>query len=188
MSGPTKVRLNLTFSVISNHQAHATVSGQFIQFADSGRSEIPLRISGLHRALSNAFGPPRLDLPPRYIAKSRQPVYNDQARHFGASKMRKLFLTIAMAATVVGLQATSQIARAADIGVYGREPSARVTAGGHCSRQWFCGPEGCGWQRFCRVGCPDRYMCSSLYGAYGPWGGTAYWGAYTSVGWGRSYY
>jgi hypothetical protein len=118
------------------------------------------------------------------LRKAANAFNNDQARHFGASKMRKLILTIAMAATVVGLQAASHVARAADIGVYTREPSARVTAGGHCSRQWFCGPEGCGWQKFCRVGCPDRYMCSSLYGAYGPWGGTAYWSAYTSAGWG----
>jgi hypothetical protein len=29
-------------------------------------------------------------------------------------------------------------------------------------------------------GCPDRYSCFSLYGAYGPYGGPAYWGAYTA--------
>jgi hypothetical protein len=102
--------------------------------------------------------------------------------------MRKLILTIAMAAAVVGLQATSHAARAADIGVYSREAPVRVAAGRHCSRQWICGPGGCGWQRFCRVGCPDRFMCRSLYGAYGPYGGTTYWGAYTSAGWGPHYY
>ena len=30
------------------------------------------------------------------------------------------------------------------------------------------------------VGCP-AYTCSSLYGAYGPYGGSAYWARYT--GW-----
>jgi len=32
--------------------------------------------------------------------------------------------------------------------------------------------------------CPDRYSCSSLYGAYGPFGGGAYWTRYTYGGWG----
>jgi hypothetical protein len=41
-----------------------------------------------------------------------------------------------------------------------------------------------------RPACPDRYSCSSLYGAYGPWGGVAYWskysyGALPYNGWGR---
>ena len=29
------------------------------------------------------------------------------------------------------------------------------------------------------LGCPDRYSCSSLYGAYGPYGGPAYWSAFS---------
>jgi len=33
------------------------------------------------------------------------------------------------------------------------------------------------------VGCPDGYSCYPLYGAYGPYGGKAYWAAYT--GWYR---
>jgi len=107
---------------------------------------------------------------------------------FGASKMRKLSLTIAIAAAVVGLLAFSDVARAADVGVYSRGAPARVATGGHCSRQWICGPESCGWQKFCRLGCPDRYSCSSLYGAYGPYGGTGYWSRYTAGGWGSSYY
>ena len=28
------------------------------------------------------------------------------------------------------------------------------------------------------------YYCFPLYGAYGPYGGTSYWGAYTDAGWG----
>jgi hypothetical protein len=31
--------------------------------------------------------------------------------------------------------------------------------------------------------CPDPYLCSSLYGAYGPHGGSAYWARYTPAGW-----
>jgi hypothetical protein len=31
------------------------------------------------------------------------------------------------------------------------------------------------------IGCPDGYSCYPLYGAYGPYGGKAYWAAYT--GW-----
>jgi hypothetical protein len=42
-------------------------------------------------------------------------------------------------------------------------------------------PAGCGWRHTC---CPDRYSCSSLYGAYGPYGGAAYWTRYTYGGWG----
>ncbi len=33
------------------------------------------------------------------------------------------------------------------------------------------------------LGCPDGYSCYPLYGAYGPYGGQAYWAAYT--GWDR---
>ena len=30
-----------------------------------------------------------------------------------------------------------------------------------------------------RRGCPDAWSCFSLYGAYGPYGGAAYWNRYT---------
>jgi hypothetical protein len=33
------------------------------------------------------------------------------------------------------------------------------------------------------LGCPDGLSCYPLYGAYGPYGGEAYWAAYT--GWTR---
>jgi hypothetical protein len=36
-----------------------------------------------------------------------------------------------------------------------------------------------------RPACPDPYSCSSLYGAYGPYGGAAYWTRYTYAGWYR---
>jgi len=34
------------------------------------------------------------------------------------------------------------------------------------------------------VGCPDKYSCWSLYGAYGPYSGAAYLTRYTYFGWG----
>ena len=47
-----------------------------------------------------------------------------------------------------------------------------------------CGPYApCGVR--CRVVCPDGYSCYPLYGAYGPYGGTRFWGAYTYTGWGH---
>src|ERR1700742_1513302 len=99
--------------------------------------------------------------------------------------MRKLILTIAMAAAGFSLQFAIGAAHAADMGVV--EGGASV-ATAECPRHRVCGPQGCSWQRFCRVGCPDGYSCAPLYGAYGPYGGTAYWGAYTDVGWGPRYY
>ena len=47
----------------------------------------------------------------------------------------------------------------------------------HFSRS-DCGPYGCQRQRKL-YGCPDRFSCFPLYGAYGPYGGAAYWAAYS---------
>src|SRR5262249_48769058 len=42
-----------------------------------------------------------------------------------------------------------------------------------CRGVWRCDPYGaCAWYRVCPRCCPSRYACSSLYGAYGPYGGT----------------
>ena len=54
----------------------------------------------------------------------------------------------------------------------------------NCPRARVCHVDGCHWVRTCRPplrpsSCPDRYSCSPLYGAYGPWGGSAYWSRYT---------
>jgi hypothetical protein len=44
------------------------------------------------------------------------------------------------------------------------------------------------WKRSAHFKSPykscTRYYCYPLYGAYGPFGGMAYWGAYTDAGWG----
>ena len=34
-----------------------------------------------------------------------------------------------------------------------------------------------------RGGCPDGVSCYALYGAYGPWGGRAYWSSYSPRPW-----
>jgi hypothetical protein len=36
-----------------------------------------------------------------------------------------------------------------------------------------------------RPACPDPYSCNTLYGAYGPYGGHAYWTRYVYSGWYR---
>ena len=41
---------------------------------------------------------------------------------------------------------------------------------GNCRHVWKCGPGLCGWQEVCRQRC-HGYLCYSLYGAYGPYGG-----------------
>jgi hypothetical protein len=42
---------------------------------------------------------------------------------------------------------------------------------------WICGPRGC---RTRPLRCPDRLSCSSIYGAYGPYGGVSYWSAFSA--------
>jgi hypothetical protein len=46
-----------------------------------------------------------------------------------------------------------------------------------------CAQTGCVVHR--RFRCPEYYPCHPLYGAYGPYGGQVFWGAYTEAGWGR---
>ena len=76
------------------------------------------------------------------------------------------------------------IAQAADVA--GPRPVLKAgTYGPGCSSVYRCGPRGCAWHAVCPRGCPDGYSCYPLYGAYGPYGGAAYWGAYTDSGWGR---
>ena len=59
---------------------------------------------------------------------------------------------------------------------------------GRCQPMLKCGAYDCRLQRVC-YRCPD-YTCFAgngfpLFGAYGPYGGANYWGAYTGSGWGR---
>jgi hypothetical protein len=81
--------------------------------------------------------------------------------------MRRLLLITAMtiATASVALLFASQ-GHAADLNVNKR----------HISRS-DCGPSGC--RRYRTYACPDRLSCYPLYGAYGPYGGAAYWGTYS---------
>ena len=53
-----------------------------------------------------------------------------------------------------------------------------------CRAARKCNRYGCDWYKICPRRCPDRYSCSPLYGAYGPYGGVGYWAAYTVSAWG----
>jgi hypothetical protein len=48
-----------------------------------------------------------------------------------------------------------------------------------------CDHSGCREWRGKRARCPDRFSCYPLYGAYDPYGGPGYWGAYS---YGYDYY
>lgn len=93
-------------------------------------------------------------------------------------------LSIAFAAAIVGLAGvtTTISAKAADTNV---SPGRRVAGlnNMYCQDLWRCGPAGCNWVKVCTRPCPDGYSCTPLYGAYGPYGGQGYWGAYTDSGW-----
>jgi hypothetical protein len=77
---------------------------------------------------------------------------------------------IAIALAVVGASfASANLAFAADASIPKKAVAVRASA--HCRHDR------------CHTPCPDRYSCSPLYGAYGPWGGEQYWAAY-SYTWG----
>jgi hypothetical protein len=98
--------------------------------------------------------------------------------------MPKIYLKLSaiclLAAATVSLSVT---ARAADSETPRISRSRVAAAGPYCQDLWRCGPGGCNWYHVCTRPCPDRYSCSPLYGAYGPYGGVGYWGAYTDSGW-----
>ena len=92
--------------------------------------------------------------------------------------MCKIALTVAAVfALICSLSLTS--AAMADEGPIIRHSKKirHICVGRHCGPYTPCRVR-------CRVVCPDRYSCYPLYGAYGPYGGTRYWGAYTYSGWG----
>ncbi|MBV8095694.1 MAG: hypothetical protein JO110_21195 [Acetobacteraceae bacterium] len=80
--------------------------------------------------------------------------------------MRMLGLVLATAMVAVAAVATVSVpkASAADLGIrHGDGTYVRL----HHAH----------YRRLLR--CPDRYSCSSLYGAYGPYGGRTYWAEYS---------
>jgi hypothetical protein len=104
--------------------------------------------------------------------------------------MRKIGLLLAAA---IGLAAGGLGSGAASAGMLGVSvvvPVAATTVDVatnvfyRCQRIRTCDPRGCWVQRTCLRNCPDGISCHPLYGAYGPYGGVGYWGAYTFTGWG----
>jgi hypothetical protein len=88
--------------------------------------------------------------------------------------MRKIAISILSAIAVISCGCASQEASADEANVRYTKKVRPVT---HARK---CGPyDRCGFP----VSCPSG-TCYSLYGAYGPYGGTAYWGRYTYAGWG----
>jgi hypothetical protein len=96
--------------------------------------------------------------------------------------MSRILLVLAAGLTFVCADlAVSFDANAADMGV-GHKRYSRADQ--YCQELYRCRAEGdCSWYRVCSRACPDGYSCAPLYGAYGPYGGKAYWGAYTDSGW-----
>ena len=84
-----------------------------------------------------------------------------------------------LAGTALGFAMIS-VAPAAD---FGGVPQRERSAYADCRQIRHCTREGCVWRHVCPPSCPDRYSCSPLYGAYGPYGGVAYWRAYTAPVW-----
>jgi len=99
--------------------------------------------------------------------------------------MLKIRLTLA-AACMLGItnMSSSFVAKAADADMPGPGQTRIATARPDCQEVWRCEPAGCNWHRVCTRPCPDGLSCYPLYGAYGPYGGIAYWGSYTDGGWG----
>jgi hypothetical protein len=96
----------------------------------------------------------------------------------GGIPMRKLLLTTAAILVIVGGSFTQNPVAAdeAPLVRHGKKVRSICVGPG-------CGPHApCGLR--CRIACPDGYSCFPLYGAYGPYGGTGYWGGYTLSGWG----
>lgn len=90
-------------------------------------------------------------------------------------------LTVASASMAVCIAfGFSTNGRATELGV----PRDRVAeALPHCDGTQPCRPVSCGPGYRCKPLCPDGYSCYPLYGGYGPYGGSAYWDAYTGGGW-----
>ena len=84
-----------------------------------------------------------------------------------------------LAGTALGF-AMMSVAPAADLGGM---PQRERSVYADCRQIRHCTHAGCVWRHVCPRSCPDRYSCSPLFGAYGPYGGVAYWDAYTATVW-----
>ena len=86
--------------------------------------------------------------------------------------------TLAIALGMVGLLLGGMAAQAAELGI-SRAPRRAEHVSSNCQRLQHCEGDVCQWKQVCWRGCPDRYSCAPLYGAYGPYGGRDYWAAYS---------
>ena len=88
--------------------------------------------------------------------------------------MRKVLAVLIAAGTVMACYSLTQQVLADGTGMSRSKKFRHVSRIYKCTRRDLCGFP---------VGCPDG-TCYSLYGAYGPHGGPAYWTRYTYEGWG----
>lgn len=91
-------------------------------------------------------------------------------------------LLIAIAITLTGLSLADSI-EAAELAATVREAAPAPNVKKVVRYAGTCLSYGCR-KRIVWRGCPDRFSCSPLYGAYGPYGGVGYWTAY-GPGWAR---
>lgn len=91
--------------------------------------------------------------------------------------MRKTILTIMAMFAIISCGCVTQDAFADGIAVVRHSKKVRDVYQGSACGHYRC-------VEHPRGACPDRYSCSSLYGAYGPFGGASYWSRYTYDGWG----
>lgn len=96
--------------------------------------------------------------------------------------MPKFLFGLAASLVVASATLVSNNAYAADVSISKAERH-RLTTYGYCQDIERCGPDGCNVYHVCTRACPDGESCAPLYGAYGPYGGLKYWGAYTDSGW-----
>jgi hypothetical protein len=87
------------------------------------------------------------------------------------------FLVVMVAVTLSSSDWVGSAARADEAPAVRHKRVRQACSGPYCGPYAPCGVR-------CRVVCPDGYSCHPLYGAYGPYGGVGYWGAYSFTGWG----
>ena len=94
--------------------------------------------------------------------------------------MRGLIFVGMMAVALSSSEWAAPVARADEAPVVRHRKARPACIGRECGPYAPCGAR-------CRIICPDGYSCHPLYGAYGPYGGVGFWGAYTFSGWGRGW-
>ncbi|MGY4320262.1 hypothetical protein ACVWW1_009589 [Bradyrhizobium sp. JR3.5] len=97
------------------------------------------------------------------------------------ARMRPLAIVLGTVALFGGSLGCSLGGSGVFAGELGTSPAPRVVqrVGRNCQRLQYCHGDVCQWKRVCWHGCPDRYSCAPLYGAYGPYGGRDYWATYS---------